>query len=148
MSCIWVHDCDPGKVSDGARLGLYQTLSIECPSIFFWYMLCVIVSFFSSFFVLFLLSSSSRWSFVDVSLDFSCPTDHVLDWQPRILLGMVEARSVNVKNTTTTKLTHPAVTKVKRSVGYKYVLNRWHVKTSLGTCCNTKMYHSSPIIIS
>ena len=27
--------------------------------------------------------------------------DHVPDWQPRILLGMVEARSVNVKNTTT-----------------------------------------------
>ena len=26
----------------------------------------------------------------------------VPDWQPRILLGMVEARSVNVKNTTTT----------------------------------------------
>ena len=28
--------------------------------------------------------------------------EHVPDWQPRILLGMVEARSVNVKNTTTT----------------------------------------------
>ena len=28
--------------------------------------------------------------------------DHVPDWQPRILLGMVEARSVNVKTTTTT----------------------------------------------
>ena len=28
--------------------------------------------------------------------------DHVPDWQPRILLGMVEARSVNVKKTTTT----------------------------------------------
>ena len=27
--------------------------------------------------------------------------DHVPDWQPRVLLGMVEARSVNVKNTTT-----------------------------------------------
>ena len=30
---------------------------------------------------------------------FSCPADHVPDWQPRILLGMVEARLVNVKNT-------------------------------------------------
>ena len=39
---------------------------------------------------------------VDVPLIFSCPTDHVPDWQPRILLGMVEARSVNVKNTKTT----------------------------------------------
>ena len=28
--------------------------------------------------------------------------DHVPDWQPCILLGMVEARSVNVKKTTTT----------------------------------------------
>ena len=27
---------------------------------------------------------------------------HVPDWQPRVLLGMVEARSVNVKKTTTT----------------------------------------------
>ena len=32
--------------------------------------------------------------------------DHVPDWQPRIiLLGMVEARSVTVKKTTTTTLT-------------------------------------------
>ena len=31
---------------------------------------------------------------------FSCPVDHVPDWQPSILLGMVEARSVHVKNTT------------------------------------------------
>ena len=47
--------------------------------------------------------SFSRWSFVliDVPLIFSFPTDHVSEWQPRILLGMVEARSVNVKNTTT-----------------------------------------------
>ena len=43
----------------------------------------------------------SRWSFVDASLIFSCPEDHVPDWQPRILLGMVDARSVNVKNTHT-----------------------------------------------
>ena len=41
----------------------------------------------------------SRWSFVDVQLIFSCPADHVLDWQPRILLG--EALSLNVKNTHT-----------------------------------------------
>ena len=31
-----------------------------------------------------------------------CIADHVPDWQPRVLLGMVEARSVNVKKTTTT----------------------------------------------
>ena len=53
--------------------------------------LCVCVFFFCS-----------HWSLVDVPLIFSCPADHVPDWQPRILLGMVEARSVNVKKTTTT----------------------------------------------
>ena len=31
----------------------------------------------------------SRWSFVDVQLIFFCPADHVPDWRPRILLGMV-----------------------------------------------------------
>ena len=36
------------------------------------------------------------------SLIFFCPADHVPDWQPRVLLGMIEARSVNVKKTTTT----------------------------------------------
>ena len=35
-----------------------------------------------------------------VPLIFSCPTDHVPNWQPRLLLGIVEAQSVNVKNTT------------------------------------------------
>ena len=45
----------------------------------------------------------SHWSLVDVPLIFFCPADHVPDWQPRVLLGMVEARSVNVKKTTTTQ---------------------------------------------
>ena len=44
----------------------------------------------------------SHWSLVDVPLIFFCPADHVPDWQPRVLLGMVEVRSVNVKKTTTT----------------------------------------------
>ena len=44
----------------------------------------------------------SHWSLVDVPLIFFCPADHVPDWQRRVLLGMVEARSVNVKKTTTT----------------------------------------------
>ena len=44
----------------------------------------------------------SHWSLVNVPLIFFCPADHVPDWQPRVLLGMVEARSVNVKTTTTT----------------------------------------------
>ena len=52
MLCVWVHGCYPGRVSDGSRLALYQTLSIECRSIFFWRVLCAIVPFFLS--VLFL----------------------------------------------------------------------------------------------
>ena len=63
--------------------------------------------FLSCFCFCFVLFSCARWSFVDVPLIFSCPADHVRlpDWQPRvILLGMVEARSVNVKNTTTQKV--------------------------------------------
>ena len=42
----------------------------------------------------------TRWSYVDVPLVFSFPADHVVPGrQPRILLGMVEARSINnVKN--------------------------------------------------
>ena len=43
----------------------------------------------------------SHWSLVDVPLIFFCPADHVPDWQPRILLGMVEARLVNVRKITT-----------------------------------------------
>ena len=52
----------------------------------------------------------SHWSLVDVPLIFFCPADHVPDWQPRVLLGMVEARSVNVKKTTKTTTTVEAGT--------------------------------------
>ena len=54
MLCVGVHGCDPGRVSDGSRLALHQALSMEyLSSIFFWHhnVLCVIVSFFLSFFV-------------------------------------------------------------------------------------------------
>ena len=54
MLSVWVHGCDPERVSDGSRLALYQTLSIECPSsIFFWHLYFVIVPFFLSFFFFF-----------------------------------------------------------------------------------------------
>ena len=98
-----VHGCEPERVSDGSRLALCQTLSIECPSsIFSWHVYFVIpVSFSLSFFCVFVFFFCSHWSLVDVPLIFFCPADHVPDWQPRILLGLVEARSVNVKKTTT-----------------------------------------------
>ena len=31
------------------------------------------------------------------TLTFLCPEDHETDWKPRILLGMVEARSVSIR---------------------------------------------------
>ena len=46
---------------------------------------------------LFVFFFCSRWSFIDVPLIIFCLADHLPDWQPRILLGMVGARSVNVK---------------------------------------------------
>ena len=46
MLCVWVHGWDPGRVWDGSRLALYQTLSIEYPSIFFWHM-CFVLSILS-----------------------------------------------------------------------------------------------------
>ena len=64
----------------------------------------VIVPFFFSFlfcFVVFFLLLLSLELFVDAPLIFFCPADHVPDWQPCILLGIVEARSVNAKKTTT-----------------------------------------------
>ena len=70
--------------------------------------LCILLFLFLSlcrgffFFGVFVFFLCSHWSLVDVPLIFFCPADHVPDWQPRVLLGMVEARSVNVKKTTTT----------------------------------------------
>ena len=71
------------------------------------------MSLFRLFVVFLFLLSCSRWSFVDFPLIFSYSTDHVPDMQPCILLGMVEARSVNVKTTTTTTMrlliVHPTI---------------------------------------
>ena len=46
MLRVWVHGYDPGRVSDGSQLALYQTLSMEClSSIFFWHVNFLICSF-------------------------------------------------------------------------------------------------------
>ena len=82
-----------------AKLSLSSTLGL------FFSGMCILLFLFLSLcrFCLFVFFFCSRWSFVDVPLIFFYPADHVPDWQPRILLGMVEARSVNnVKKTTTT----------------------------------------------
>ena len=100
MLRVWVHSCDPGRVSDDSPLALCQTLSIECPSsIFFWHVdFAILVPFSLPF--LFVFFFCSHWSLVDVPLTSFCPADHVPDWQPRMVLGTVEARSVNVQKTT------------------------------------------------
>ena len=65
--------------------------------------MCILLFLFLSLcsFNLFVFLFCSHWSLVDVPLISFCPTDHVPDWQPRKVLRMVEARSVNVKKTTT-----------------------------------------------
>ena len=55
----------------------------------------------------------SHWSLVDIPLTSFCPADHVPDWQPRIVLGMVEARSVNVKKTTTLGITRGGLLSIR-----------------------------------
>ena len=86
-----------------ARGWHYAKLSIECPSsILFWHVHFLFLFFSLCRFCLFVFFFCSYWSLVDVPLISFCPADHVPDWQPRIVLGMVEARSVNVKKTTTT----------------------------------------------
>ena len=83
-----------------ARGWHYTKLSLSSALLLSFSGLCFIIPFFLSFLscFCFVLFSCSHWSFVEVPLIFSRPADHVPDWQPRILLGMVEARSVNMKN--------------------------------------------------
>ena len=65
--------------------------------------MCILLFLFLSLcrFRLFVFFFCPHWSLVDVPLIFFCPADHVPDWQPSILLCMVEARLVNVKKITT-----------------------------------------------
>ena len=68
----------------------------------------------------------SHWSLVDVPLIFFCPADHVPDWQPRVLLGMVEARSVNVKKTTTTTTKVLWLSEGYTKTSYATFYRQWH----------------------
>ena len=79
-----------------AKLSLSNALRLSLSD------LCILLFLFLSlcsflFVCVFVFFFCSHWSLVDVPLIFFCPADHVPDWQPRVLLGMVEARSVNVK---------------------------------------------------
>ena len=77
----------------------YTKLSLSSVLLFF-FLACALCycSFLFLVFVLFLFCFCFRalvGALVDVPPIFSCPADHVPDCQPRILLGMVEARSIN-----------------------------------------------------
>ena len=92
-----------GRVSDGSRPALHAKLSLSNAARLSFSDLCILLFMFLSLCRLCVcVFLCSHWSLVDVPLIFFCPADHVPDWQPRVLLGMVEARSVNVKKTTTT----------------------------------------------
>ena len=108
---FWVHGCEPGRVSDGSRLALCMPNSLYRLPLVYLSLACVFYyscSFLFGVFCVFVFFFCSHWSLVDVPLISFCPADHVPDWQPGILLGMVEARSVNVKRRrTTTTVLHP-----------------------------------------
>ena len=106
MLRVWVHGCDPGRVSDGSRLALLPNSLYRVPFVYFFLsgVFCILLFLFLSL-CCFVCLCLCLCVFVDVPRIFFCPADHVPDWQPRILLGMVEARSVNVKKTTTTTTT-------------------------------------------
>ena len=88
-----------------ARGRRYAKLSLSNAARLSFYDLCILLFLFLSLCRLCVcVFLCSHWSLVDVPLIFFCPADHVPDWQPRVLLGMVEARSVNVKKTTTTTI--------------------------------------------
>ena len=95
--------------------------------------LCILLFLFLSlcrFFVCLCFFFCSHWSLVDVPLIFFCPADHVPDWQPRVLLGMVEARSVNnVKKTTTQQQHQHAHTYTNRGCEKRKAHINWFMLT-------------------
>ena len=124
---FWVHGCEPWRVSDGSRLALCQTLSLSNAPRLSFSGLCILLFLFLSLcrFVVFVFFFCSHWSLVDVPLIPFCPADHVPDWQPRIiLLGMVEARSVNVKKTTNNNKHHFFKPSVHHALVCMHLLNQ------------------------
>ena len=91
----------PGEGVGWLAAGTMSNSLYRMPVVYL-FLACVFCYSFSFLLVVFvcLRYSCSHSSLVDVSLISFCPADHVPDWQPRIVLGMVETRSVNVKKTT------------------------------------------------
>ena len=106
MLYLWVQmrdvdSCDPGGVSDGSGLALYQTLSIECPSsVFFWQVL----SFLSFVFVLvFMPSLELLCRCLKKNLSAPRPSEH-----PPVMGGKMSKRLGGIK-------------------GCKYKTSSWHL---------------------
>ena len=131
MLSVWVHGCDPGRLSDGLRLALYQTLSIECPSsIFFFSGICFVLLFLSFCRFCLALFSCFRWSFVDV------PLIYFLSNRPRTGLATtyITGYCCLKKNQNAPRLSeHPPVRGEKMSkrlggiIGCKYKTSSWHL---------------------
>ena len=83
MLRVWVHGCDPGRVSDSSRLALCQTLSVECPSsIFSWHVYFVILVPFPLSFLFVCLYQV--YIFILLSLELGrCSFDIFLSSRPR-----------------------------------------------------------------
>ena len=80
------------SLSNALLLFIYFLACALCDCSF----LFVVFVLFLFCFVFMLSSELCTINTVDVPLIFFCPAGHVPNWQPRILLGMVEARSVYV----------------------------------------------------
>ena len=84
----------------------YTKLSLSSVFLVLFIGMCFVLLFLSFCRFWFFLRSS-HWSFIDVPLIVSCPADHAPDcWQPRLLLGKVEAQSLNNVENTRTRTNH------------------------------------------
>ena len=93
MLCVWVHGCDPGSIGwlaagtipNSLSSALLLSFSGICILLLF-----LFLSFFCFVFVLFFLLSLELCRCSSDLFLSSRQRTLVLDWQPRILLGMVE----------------------------------------------------------
>ena len=123
---FWVHGCEPGREGIGWLAAGTMPNSLYRMPLVYLSLACVFCYTCSFLFVVccvFVFFFCSHWSLVDIPLISFCGVDHVSDWQPRILLGMVEARSVNVKKTTTEQLRTEKM-KIKMPNGWRTIHGR------------------------
>ena len=115
----------PGEGIGWLAAGTMPNSLYRMPVVYFFSGMCILLFLFLSLcrFRLFVFFFCSHWSLEDVPLISFCPADQVPDLQPRIVLGMVEARSVNAKKTTTTNSQHI----YRQIIGCKDKTCSWHL---------------------